>query len=109
MKKALPAAEVTLKSTWEEIGIGGEVYEGGTSALINTGAWRTMVPTFIEEKCRHCMLCLPVCPDSAIPVKDGKRLDFNFKHCKGCGICWKVCPFDAITFGPVGSEGKEDK
>ena len=44
------------------------------------------------------MLCVPFCPDSSIPVKDGKRLDFDFKHCKGCGICVKVCPFDAIDF-----------
>lgn len=39
-----------------------------------------------------------VLPDSSIPVKDGKRLDFDFKHCKGCGICVEVCPFDAIDF-----------
>ena len=57
-----------------------------------------MVPGFIEEKCKHCMLCVPVCPDSSIPVKDGKRLDFDFMHCKGCGICYKVCPFGAITY-----------
>jgi pyruvate ferredoxin oxidoreductase delta subunit len=44
------------------------------------------------------MLCVPVCPDSSIPVKDGKRLDFDFMHCKGCGVCFKVCPFGAITF-----------
>ena len=40
----------------------------------------------------------PFCPDSSIPVKDGKRADFDFDHCKGCGICWKVCPFGAIDF-----------
>jgi ferredoxin len=43
------------------------------------------------------MLCVPFCPDSAIPVKDGKRLDFDYMHCKGCGICENVCPFPAIT------------
>ncbi|ECZ9242415.1 ferredoxin, partial [Salmonella enterica subsp. enterica serovar Typhimurium] len=40
----------------------------------------------------------PCCPDSAIPVKDGKRLDFDMDHCKGCGICVKACPFKAIEF-----------
>lgn len=99
MSKYIPAAEVTEKITWQEISPGGEVCEGGTSELVNTGDWRTMIPAFSEEKCKQCLLCVPVCPDSSIPVKNGKRLDFDFKHCKGCGICWKVCPFEAITFG----------
>ncbi|MBR3007327.1 MAG: 4Fe-4S binding protein [Stomatobaculum sp.] len=42
------------------------------------------------------MLCALFCPDSSIPVENGKRLDFDFEHCKGCGICWTVCPFQAI-------------
>lgn len=99
MSKYIPAAQVDEKITWQDIAPGGEIYEGGTSALVNTGDWRTMIPAFIEEKCKHCMLCVPVCPDSSIPVKDGKRLDFDFMHCKGCGVCWKICPFGAITFG----------
>ena len=49
------------------------------------------------DKCRQCLLCAPVCPDSSIPVKNGKRLDFDYDHCKGCGICAKACPFGAIT------------
>lgn len=99
MKKYIPAEKVTEQITWQEISPAGEVYESGTARLVNTGDWRTMIPTFIAEKCKHCMLCVPVCPDSSIPVKDGKRLDFDFMHCKGCGVCWKVCPFGAITFG----------
>ena len=42
------------------------------------------------------LLCVPVCPDVSIPVKDGKRLDFDYDHCKDCGICASVCPFGAI-------------
>lgn len=92
------AHEINESITWKEITPGGMVYEGGTSDMFNTGDWRTMIPVFIEEKCKHCMLCVPVCPDSSIPVKDGKRLDFDFKHCKGCGVCFKVCPFGAIEY-----------
>ena len=55
-----------------------------------------------EEKCRQCLLCVPVCPDSSIPVSEGKRREFDYDHCKGCGICAKVCPFGAIEM----KEGK---
>lgn len=92
------AGEITETTPWQEMTVGGEIYEGGTSMLVNTGDWRTMTPIWIEEKCRHCMLCFPYCPDSSIPVKEGKRFDFDFMHCKGCGICFEVCPFQAIAF-----------
>jgi pyruvate ferredoxin oxidoreductase delta subunit len=81
---------------WTEITEGGNIYESGNSSEFKTGDWRTAKPVFIEDKCKQCMLCAPVCPDSSIPVKDGKRLDFDYYHCKGCGICAKVCPFKAI-------------
>jgi pyruvate ferredoxin oxidoreductase delta subunit len=96
MKKR--AQDISEQSTWQEMTIGAEIYEPATSKLVNTGDWRTMKPIFNEDKCRHCMLCFPFCPDSAIPVEDGRRLDFDFMHCKGCGICVKVCPFHAIDF-----------
>ena len=94
-----PDARINELSTWEEISPGGAICEGGTAMQVNTGDWRTMIPAYVGEKCKHCMLCVPVCPDSSIPVKNGKRLDFDFMHCKGCGICFKICPFNAITFG----------
>ncbi len=72
------------------------MFAGGTTKSFNTGEWRTQTPVFIAEKCKQCLLCAPVCPDSSIPVADGKRGEFDLEHCKGCGICMKVCPFDAI-------------
>jgi pyruvate ferredoxin oxidoreductase delta subunit len=97
-QKHLPVSEINETSGWTEIAPGGEIIESGTSRMFNTGVWRTMIPSFLADKCNHCMLCVPVCPDSSIPVKDGKRLDFDFMHCKGCGICYKVCPFGAIEY-----------
>ena len=90
--------DANLDLTWKQVSPGGTLRKGGTSLDVKTGDWRTMIPGYVAEKCKHCMLCFPVCADSAIPVKDGKRLDFEFKHCKGCGVCYKVCPFGAITF-----------
>jgi pyruvate ferredoxin oxidoreductase delta subunit len=90
--------DANLNMTWEEVSVGGNITEGGTSLAVNTGDWRIYIPRWVEENCKHCMLCYPVCADSSIPVKDGKREDFDFKHCKGCGVCYKVCPFKAITW-----------
>lgn len=81
---------------WKDITPGGNVFEGGTSKEFRTGDWRTLDPKFIAENCKQCLLCTPVCPDSAIPVVNGKRGEFDMMHCKGCGICAKVCPFKAI-------------
>lgn len=84
---------------WREITPGGTITWAGNAHLFRTGDWRSMRPVFLEEKCKQCLLCVPVCPDTSIPVNDeGKRIDFDFDHCKGCGVCVKVCPFNAIDF-----------
>ncbi len=73
------------------------IYNNATSKDFKTGEWRTSTPVFEEDKCKQCLLCAPVCPDSCIPVKDGKRAEFDLDHCKGCGICVKACPFGALS------------
>ena len=92
---------ITESISWKDITPAGNVYAGGTSDEFNTGEWSTTKPVFVADKCKQCLLCVPVCPDSSIPVKDMKRLDFDYDHCKGCGICVKACPFDAITMEGV--------
>ena len=94
---ATDITKITEKSSWQDITEGNQIYAAGTSRLFNTGEWRTQTPVFHREKCKQCLLCVPVCPDSSIPVCDSKREDFDYDHCKGCGICAKVCPFGAIS------------
>ncbi|MBS1198660.1 MAG: pyruvate ferredoxin oxidoreductase, delta subunit [Proteobacteria bacterium] len=101
----ISAKDINEKTPWQELTPGGEIYEAGTARLYNTGTWRTDTPFFKQENCKHCMLCVPYCPDSSIPVKDGKRQDFVFMHCKGCGICAEICPFKAIEM-TAGGEPK---
>ena len=95
------AAELNEHCTWQELTTGLEIYEGGTSRLTMTGEWRSRIPVWHPDICKQCLLCVPFCPDSSIPVVEGKRTDFDFDHCKGCGICYTVCPFKAIEWREV--------
>ena len=89
-------SKINKRMAYSELTEALEVFAGGTARQFSTGDWRNNTPHFDEDKCRQCLLCAPCCPDSSIPVKDGKREDFDYDHCKGCGICSEVCPFDAI-------------
>ena len=90
---------ITPDVTWQEITRGGTIPYAGNAELFKTGDWRSMKPVWIQEKCKQCLLCYPVCPDTSILVnEEGKRVDFDYDHCKGCGVCAKVCPFKAIDF-----------
>lgn len=96
-KKELKA--VSTDVTWKEITRGGTISYAGNAELFKTGDWRSMKPIWLQEKCKQCLLCYPVCPDTSILVnEEGKRTDFDYDHCKGCGVCVKVCPFKAIDF-----------
>lgn len=88
--------KINEKTPYRELTEGLMVFAGGTAKQFKTGEWRNNTPVFYPEKCKQCLLCAPCCPDSSIPVKDGKRGGFDYDHCKGCGICAKVCPFGAI-------------
>lgn len=97
MKKELKT--IPSDVTWKEITEGGAIDSAGNADLFKTGDWRSMKPIWLQEKCKQCLLCYPVCPDTSILVNDeGKRIDFDYDHCKGCGVCVKVCPFKAIDF-----------
>jgi len=99
---ALTAKEINEKTRWQDLTPGLQVYEPKTSEGFLTGEWRTATPVLDKTKCKNCLLCVAYCPDSSIPVVEGKRSDFDLDHCKGCGICEAACPFKAITM----KEGK---
>lgn len=86
---------------WTDLTCGLQMYKPATSKEFKTGEWTAIKPEFFEDRCKQCLLCVPCCPDSAIPVKDYKRQNFDYDHCKGCGICVKVCPFKAIEMKGV--------
>jgi pyruvate ferredoxin oxidoreductase delta subunit len=98
---ATDITKLGLRATWQELTEGMTIAGSGTSKAFHTGEWTSVKPEFHADKCRQCLLCTPVCPDSSIPVVDGKRGEFDYLHCKGCGICVKACPFGAITMEGV--------
>ena len=55
------AKDMTPDVTWKDITPGCNIYEGGTSSVVETGDWRTMKPVIDWDKCRQCLLCAPVC------------------------------------------------
>jgi pyruvate ferredoxin oxidoreductase delta subunit len=92
--------------TWREMNIGGIVLEPGSSAEYNTGSWRSQRPVHDMDKCTHCLICWVNCPDASIIVKNGRWIEFDYKHCKGCGICASVCPVKVETHADTGKAGK---
>lgn len=90
---------ITSETTWRETTPGGIIIDAGNAEDFLTGDWRSMKPIWHQEKCKQCLLCFPVCPDSSIIVDDeGKMTGIDYDHCKGCGVCAQVCPFKSIDF-----------
>lgn len=93
---SVKAEDINEKTPWQDLTEGLQIHEPATSRGFFTGEWRTETPVWDREKCSQCLLCVPYCPDSCIPVQEGRRQEFDYDHCKGCGICAKACPFGAI-------------
>ncbi|MCE5307918.1 MAG: CoB--CoM heterodisulfide reductase iron-sulfur subunit A family protein [Acidobacteriales bacterium] len=50
-----------------------------------------------EDECSACRTCVPMCPYSAIGVReDTKKAWVNEALCKGCGTCVAACPSGSI-------------
>ena len=74
-----------------------DIFEPATSALANTGTWRSYRPVIDETLCNRCSwVCSTLCPDSAINVGEDRRPIIDYDHCKGCMICVMACPPHAI-------------
>ena len=48
-----------------KISRGATIIEPGSTALEETGSWRTFRPVIRYEKCIRCMICWNFCPEPA--------------------------------------------
>lgn len=88
--------------SWKDITPGGMIEVPGSATDTITGEWRSDRPVWDTEKCKNCLFCFPVCPDSSILVEkdekgNAKMIGIDYDHCKGCGVCANQCPFGALS------------
>lgn len=52
---------------------------------------------WLENRCTHCTVCVPLCPTGAIAI-DRERMEifFDKDKCLACGACVPACPYKAI-------------
>ncbi|MBN2192554.1 MAG: 4Fe-4S binding protein [Polyangiaceae bacterium] len=53
-----------------------------------------------KTRCTACWLCVDLCPEQAISMRDAITVDST--RCAGCGKCAEECPNEAISMSDVG-------
>jgi Fe-S-cluster-containing dehydrogenase component len=52
---------------------------------------------WLDEKCTHCTVCIPICPTEAISLDRNQMIvSFDKDKCIGCGLCVPACPYKAV-------------
>jgi pyruvate ferredoxin oxidoreductase gamma subunit len=68
-----------------------------TSALVQTGLWRTRRPRIDRGLCSRCGLCRTFCPEGGIDLDGEGYPVIDYRYCKGCLLCAAQCPRRAIA------------
>ena len=52
---------------------------------------------WLDEKCTHCTICIPICPTEAMVLdRNEMTVIFDQDKCIGCGLCVPACPYKAV-------------
>ncbi len=52
---------------------------------------------WLDERCTHCTVCIPICPTEAIILDRNQMIvSFDKDKCIGCGLCVPACPYKAV-------------
>ena len=52
---------------------------------------------WLDEKCIHCTVCIPICPTEAIVLdRNEMTVTLDQDKCIGCGLCVPACPYKAV-------------
>lgn len=68
-------------------------------SVVTSRTSENAVVTIDYSKCNHCGLCVNVCKDLTLQLKNGEVIinDEPIFGCVGCGQCTAICPNEAVS------------
>ncbi len=67
------------------------------------------ITTIDPHRCIGCTVCVQSCFNDVIRMKKGKAVIAYGEDCSQCFACEEDCPRDAVSFGWVEEDTREDR
>ncbi|MBI4018480.1 MAG: 4Fe-4S binding protein [Candidatus Aenigmarchaeota archaeon] len=69
---------------------------GGEPDKPDVSKWRVFTPKIDLKTCTKDYSCVVFCPHNAFDVRKDGYPQINYDRCTGCLVCLRVCPVSAI-------------